>query len=196
MDKKYCERCGKELQKTTKGRYCRLCIPEIRKERHEEQKRKAIEARDKMDSGGSPTPVMAGEIPGKNRCYKRGHSFQLNCTKEVACGYIENAETYNLPRRPRPSASPNHCLYWSKVPTRAGWFTEEEKRKLKDPHFPAVVDTLKCKVYKNIDTAEKKTKVHYAQIKADCESTEDINGHTRFRYLAPEEKMLFKLREV
>ena len=186
---KYCERCGVELNSEAKGIYCNPCRAVVHRERHEREKKKQIAARLKSKP---PVPTLAGDIPGKNRCMTCGHAFKYDTSGDVACGYICQVDIYDLPMRPRPSADPNHCLYWSKRPTAAGWFTEAEKEKIFDRNFHQVVDTKKCCVYKNEAEAAMKANVSVDVVMEECQKTDEINAVRRFRYLAPEEFALIK----
>lgn len=196
MSKKFCERCGKELHHAAKGSLCRECSILANQERHEKNKQKQIEARERKILGQPPAPGLVGERPGKHRCVKCGHAFKYDLTSDVACGYINDAKSYELPRRPHPSADPNQCIYWSAAPSHAGWFTEKDKQALYDPNLKPVLDISKCQIYKSIGTASAVLGIPYIKIKEECESTDDINADRRWRYLKPEEILVIKPKEV
>lgn len=195
MSKK-CERCGITMHSNSKGSLCRVCGLEKVKERHETMKLNAIVSRECTASETAPIPMMSELGFGKNRCEACGHAFKYDLSQDVACGYINDRGAYDLPPRPRPSADPGHCLYWSQKPSKAGWFTEAEKVKFSDYRCKPVIDMEVCKVYKNIDTASSLAGVPYSEIKKQCESTTDINADRRWRYVTAEERLIFKPKEV
>lgn len=195
MEDRFCERCGKKLSRETVGVLCSKCWIDVRKERHEQKKQKQIEAREKklQKMTGPPRPGFVGIVPGKHRCAKCGHAFPIDCSAEVACGYLDDADKYNLPPRPRPSANPNHCLYWSKTPTKAGWLTEEQKTMLRQyPNQKKVLDMENCEVYASAAEASTAVDVPLTKIIKECTKTSAINANRRFRYLAPEELLLLR----
>ena len=197
MADRFCEVCGKLLGKTTKGTLCFACTNNARKERAEEKRRIQVESREKRlaeleDSG---VVFAKDKYPGKERCAKCGHGLRIDCTVDVACCYIDDADKYKLPPRPRPSADPQQCLYFSKKPSAAGTFTEEQKRVLYNPKGKNVIDIEKCKVYHCTTAAAEASGVDVDTILKDCRKNVGINARRRWRYLTPQELTLIAPKE-
>lgn len=171
------------------------CSTEVRRDKAAQLREKGAELREKKGEQ-PPAPGLVGEYPGKHRCETCGHSYRLDNTSLRACNYIADKEKFTLPPRPRPSADPNHCLYWSKSPAGAGWFTEVEKRVMYDGRSKPVLDMSQCKVYKSVGTASALLGIPHMNIKKECESTDNINADRRWRYLKPEEIELIKPKKV
>ena len=191
-----CERCGNPLPVGWETKpYCMNCEIEVKRNKAAQMREKAAIAREQKAKGRPPEPGNIGEYPGKHRCETCGHSYRMDCTPLRACFYLTDKETYELPPRPRPSADPNHCIYWSPSPATAGWFTEVEKRVMYDERLKPVLDMEHCKVYKSVGTASSLVGVSHTSIKRECEMTDDINASRRWRYLKPEEIELIKPRK-
>lgn len=189
---KICRSCGKPISPGAKGDVCRECSRKLAQQRHEREKNKAIKSREQK---GVATVLALNQYWGKEKCVKCGHGFRYDTSFDVACGYIVDASSYQLPPRPRPSADPRQCLYFSKLPSQAGMFTEEEKLAIYDEGKTPVILIDTCTVYKDVYAASEQTGEDAAEIKAECESTDDINALRRWRYLKAEEKLLLRPQE-
>lgn len=191
-----CKKCGRVMPVGREDKnYCMVCNSKLRKDSEVQLKEKGAESREK-NCDTPPRPSATGRYPGKHRCATCGHGYKIDNSDIRACNYIMDKEEFKLPPRPRPSAEPNHCLYWASSPSKAGWFTEAEKREIYDKRLKPVIDMKECEVYKSIDTASDLTGVSRGLIKKQCESTEDINAPRRWRYLKPEEVEIFRPSEV
>lgn len=194
MADKFCENCGKRLGKTTKGTLCFTCTNKARKERAGEKRRIQVESREKRlaELENSGIVFARDEYPGKERCAKCGHGVRIDCTVDVACCYIDDADKYKLPPRPRPSADPQQCLYFSRKPSEAGTFTEEQKRKLYNSKGKNVLDIPNCKVYLCAAAAAEASGEAAETILKDCRKNVGINSKRRWRYLTPQELVLIE----
>lgn len=191
-----CKNCGRAMPLGWETRsFCMTCSTEVRRDKAAQLREKGAELREKKGEQ-PPAPGLIGEYPGKHRCDKCGHSYKLDNTSIRACNYIVDKEEFTLPPRPRPSADPNHCLYWAKSPSKAGWFTEAEKREMYSKRSKPVLDMSTCTIYRSVGTASALLGIPNTEIKKECDSTDDINAPRRWRFLKPEEIELIKPMEV
>lgn len=164
---------------------CRECGTEKRQQRIINDRAKQTEVRKKKLSIMKRIPEKV--YGGKKRCLRCGHAFKIGTSADVACGYIDDAEIFGLPKRPWPRPDVSHCLYWSPAPNGAGWLTEKEKREIYNPELKPILDMDKLKIYTSAGTASATTGIPFLKITEECKSTEDINAPRRWRYLHEDE---------